>query len=124
MEEHPGAYLGREMGERWWRRYRQAGFFARGSGKYWFEKDAFCFLRCLTGQPLRIPYRQIERIKTGKSHAGKWILGQPIVKVIWQAVDQVLSSGFAVPHGAEGAEKFIEALKKRLPASTSPSSIH
>jgi hypothetical protein len=114
MERSPGYYAGTVIGGRWWRRYRKRDFFARGSGKYWFEAEAFCFLRTLTANPLCIPYGLIQRIEVGTTHAGRWIWGRPIVKVLWQDDGQVLSSGFAIPHGAEGTERFIEALRARL----------
>mgnify|MGYP001567496802 CR=1 FL=1 len=30
-----GNYLGTEIDEKWWKRYRSPGFFARGSGEFW-----------------------------------------------------------------------------------------
>jgi hypothetical protein len=114
MQKQTGSYLGTEIDERWWKRYRQAGFFARGSGEYWFDEDALCFLRYLTKRPLRIPYAAIRRIDTGTFHAGKWILGHPIVKIIWQSDGQSLSSGIAVHGGDEGSERFIQTLRTHL----------
>jgi hypothetical protein len=114
MQKQTGSYLGTEIDERWWKRYGQGGFFARGSGEYWFDEDALCFLRYLTKRPLRIPYAAISRIETGTFHAGKWILGHPIVKIFWQSDGHLLSSGIAVPGRDEGAERFIQTLRTHL----------
>jgi hypothetical protein len=114
MEKHGGSYLGTEIDGRWWKRYKQEGFFVRGSGQYWFDTDAYCFLRYLTKNPLRIPYAAIQRIGQGTWHAGKWIVGHPIVKIIWKSHGQALSSGIALAGGKEGTEAFIQQLKKHL----------
>jgi hypothetical protein len=114
MQRHTGSYLGTEIDERWWKRYKQGGSFARGSGEYWFDKEALFFRRYLTKKPLRIPFTAIERVELGTAHAGKWLLGQPIVKIVWLSHDQVLSSGIANPGGKEGSERLIQQLKTHL----------
>lgn len=91
-----GAYLGTEINEKWWTRYRKDKFFARGSGYYWYDNKGLYFLRFLTKEPIFIPFNSVIEIKLGKWHAGKWALGSFFVKVIWKKDDLKLSSGFAV----------------------------
>ncbi len=47
-----GHDLGTGVGERWWRRYAQEGFLARGMGTWWLDDAAFRFHRALTRAPL------------------------------------------------------------------------
>ena len=53
-------YVGTQIGDRWWKRYRAPGFFVRGRGRYWFEDGELRFHRELTKEltarvPSRIP---------------------------------------------------------------------
>jgi hypothetical protein len=113
-ENEAGHYLGTEISGKWWRRYSQAGFLARGNGTYWFEDDQFCFLRYLTSKPLCIPYGQIERTSIGAWHAGRWNLGRPIVKIHWQHLGKSLNSGFVVGRTQSDAEAFIKEIERRI----------
>jgi hypothetical protein len=119
VEKHPGSYLGTELNERWWRRYLENGFFARGAGEYWFDQDALCFQRFLTSSPLRIPYSCIRGTEVGTWHAGTWRLGVPIVKVAWEQHGQHLSSGIAVSRDLNSTQAFIEELAARVRAASS-----
>ena len=94
MLKRVGAYLGTEIDETWWKRYRKDGFFARGNGEYWFEDEGFYFRRYLTKKPIAIPYSTIEKIQLGKWHAGQWRMGKSIVKIVWVKDGLRLSSGF------------------------------
>jgi hypothetical protein len=114
MNKQPGHYLGTEADGNWWRRYTQQGFFARGNGNYWFDESALCFHRYLTTTPLCIPYETIKGIDTGTWHAGRWNLGRPIVKVLWEAENRKLCSGFVVSNRHDGVEAFISALSAKL----------
>jgi hypothetical protein len=113
-ERKAGHYLGTEIGERWWRRFRDNGFLARGNGEYWFEEDKLCFLRYLTREPLCIPYAEVENISTGTWHAGRWNLGRPIVKLHWERDGLQLSSGFVVGRDQQETEDFIVTLMRRV----------
>ncbi len=72
MDKKKGHYIGTEINEKWWSRYRGEGFFARGNGEYWFDEDFFYFRRYLTKEPIKIPFNRIQEIKTGNWHAGRW----------------------------------------------------
>lgn len=96
-----GHYLGTEIDGKWWKRYRRDGFFARGNGKYWYDDEAFYFLRYLTRKPLSIPLAQVSEINTGKSHAGRWCMGRSVVKILWVRDGVRLSSGFVVAREEE-----------------------
>jgi len=94
MEKKPGSYLGTEIDEKWWRRYREDGFFARGNGEWWVDGDALYFRRLMTRTPLVIPFDKVAEVKIGTWHAGRWILGRPIFKILWSRKGLRLSSGF------------------------------
>jgi len=115
-EKRAGHYVGTEIDERWWRRYSENGFLARGNGTYWFGRDGLNFHRYLTSEPLVIPYSQIENISTGTWHAGRWNLGWPIVKLHWERNGLRLSSGFVVAKDQAETEEFIVELMHRLNA--------
>ncbi len=108
-----GHYLGTEMDEKWWKRYRKDKFLARGNGKYWLEEDSFCFLRYLTKTPLKIRFQDIVDIKIGKWHSGKWYVGWPIVKILWMKEGMRLSSGFVVSKDQDFVIRFIDDLRRR-----------
>jgi hypothetical protein len=114
MEKNIGHYLGTEIDEKWWKRYMQDGFLARGNGTYWFDRDAFCFRRYLTEEPLRIPYSDMENFSIGDWHAGRWNLGRPVAKIHWEQSGMKLSSGFAVDRDKSGTETFIAMLIRHM----------
>jgi hypothetical protein len=89
-----GHYMGTEIGEVWYRRYRENGFFARGNGEYYLTPDALHFRRYLTKQELIIPFDHVTDIKLGKWHSGQWAAFRTVIKVVWKRGDLVLSSGF------------------------------
>ncbi len=108
-----GNYLGTEIDEKWWKRYRKNKFLARGDGEYWLKEDSFCFLRYMTKTPLEIRFEDMTDIKTGKWHAGKWGVGWPVVKILWAKDGMRLSSGFLVSKSRGFVSTFIDELKER-----------
>ena len=113
MLKRAGAYLGTEIDENWWKRYRKDGFFSRGNGEYWFEDDVLCFRRYLTKKPIAIPYTAIEKIQLGKWHAGQWRMGKSIVKIVWLKDGLRLSSGFFFSRSLEETVNLKAALENR-----------
>ncbi|MFH1501499.1 MAG: M48 family metallopeptidase [Candidatus Eisenbacteria bacterium] len=75
-----GNYVGTEVDGSWRKRYRRDGFLARGNGRYWWDEDAFYFLRHLTKRALRIPFGQVTGVRVGTSHAGRLGLWLRILK--------------------------------------------
>jgi hypothetical protein len=108
-----GHYLGTEIGGKWWRMYRGEGFFVRGNGEWWFDEEWFYFRRYLTKQPLKVPRDRIISIKTGNWHAGKWVGGMRILKIMWQHKNLRLSSGFVVSKNRIETMQIAEKLLKR-----------
>lgn len=111
-----GSYLGTEVDGKWYKRYGAEGFFARGSGEWWFEEDTFCFRRKLLKTPLRIPFAAMTAIRTGAWHSGKWVMRPVVVKVDWELDGHPLSSGFVFAKTHEGTRQMaahLEALASR-----------
>ena len=109
-----GHYLGTEIDEKWWKRYRKDKLFARGSGKYWYNDTALYFRRYLTTHPIEIPFARVLEVKMGKSHVGRWLLGSRVLKLIWEKDGMRLSSGFIVSRNQQEAEAVIADLKQRF----------
>ena len=116
MEKRRGHYLGTEIDEKWWKRYRKNGFFARGYGEYWFDEEAFYFSRYLMMKPLVIPFKGILGFRLGSWHAGRWSAGRPIIKIFWSNLEEDLSSGFVLSRDGEGSLEIIEEIRDRIPA--------
>ena len=94
MEKKSGYYFGTEIEGKWWRPYMDNGFFVRGNGDYWISDDGIYFLRKLTKQPIFISFHTVKDIKLGYAHAGKWVPGVKVLKIIWKRNEKLLSSGF------------------------------
>jgi hypothetical protein len=106
-----GHYMGTEIDEKWWKRYRKDGFFARGRGICWYDEKAFYFLKLLAKEPIRIPLDQIIDLRIAKWHPGQWAGGNPVLKIIWKRDGLLLSSGFLLSKKREDIEKMIEKIK-------------
>jgi hypothetical protein len=111
---HKGHYLGTEIENKWWKRYKRDKFFARGNGEYWFDNVAFYFHRYLTKHPLEIPLEKIMKLDIGKSHAGRWLFKQRVLKIIWEKDGMILSSGFIVARNQQETEIVMADLKRLL----------
>ena len=110
-----GFYLGTEVvGKRWFKRYLKDRLFARGNGLYWFGEDGFYFLRYLTRRPIFIPFSDILEITLGTKHAGRWAMGNLIVKIIWRKDGLILSSGFLVSRKRENAIALKADLEEKM----------
>ena len=109
-----GHYLGTEIDEKWWKRYRKDKLFARGNGEYWFDDTALYFRRYLTKHPIVIPFAKVVELKIGKSHAARWIFGSRVLKSIWEKEGIKLSSGFIVCRNQQETEALMDDLKLRF----------
>lgn len=109
-----GHYLGTEVDERWWRRYAEGGFLARGMGTWWLDDAAFRFHRKLTGAPLAIAFADVLEVRLGRWHAGKWAGGAPVVKVVWAKDSVRLSAGFVVGRDLREAEALAREIRSRV----------
>lgn len=113
-ESRKGLYLGTEINEKWWKRYSGDGLLARGNGKYGFEDDCFFFLRRLTKEPIKIPFKSIRELKIGKWHSGRWCFGYPVMKIIWVKEGVILSSGFFVSKNMDVVSELMSELRKNI----------
>ncbi len=114
IKEKTGLYLGTEIDEKWWKRYTKDKLLARGNGKYWYDDQAFHFLRYLTKEPISIPFKFIKEFKIGKWHSGKWCFGYPVLKIIWFKNDLKLCSGFLISQNNDELVNFISELQKQI----------
>ncbi len=115
MEKKQGHYLGTEIDEKWWKRYKEDGFFARGNGEYWYDEDAFYFQKYLTQDPIVIPLNSITYFKLGSWHCGRWSWGQPIAKILWNHQGMVLCSGFVLSNTKTESLQIIANLRELVP---------
>ena len=109
-----GNYLGTEIDEKWWKRYRKDKMFARGNGEYWFADAALYFRRYLTKEPIRIQFENVFQVKIGKSHAGRWLFRPRVLKLLWKHNDLKLSSGFVLFRSSEETEAILLDIKQRF----------
>ena len=116
MEERKkGLYLGTEVvGKRWFKRYLKDKLFARGNGPYWFGDVGFYLLRYLTRGPICIPFSDVIGIESGRKHAGRWAMGNLIVKSIWRKDTLTLSSGFLVSRKPEDVRVLRAELESKI----------
>ena len=109
-----GHYLGTEIDGKWWKRYRKDKMFARGNGEYWFDGSILYFRRYLTRQPIRIDFSKVTEIKIGRSHAGRFLWGSRVLKLIWQQDGEILSSGFVVARNQQETEAIMAEIEQLL----------
>ena len=110
-----GNYLGTEIDETWWKRYRAPGFFARGSGEFWMDETGVHFRRLLTRAPLTITWSEMTGAKLGTWHAGQWVLGRPFLKIGFTRDGRDLSAGFCFSRGKDrGDWRVTEQLAEDL----------
>jgi hypothetical protein len=114
MDRRRGCYLGTEIDERWWKRYAKEGLFARGNGEYWFDDEAFYFLRYLTRDPIVITFNKVSDLKVGTWHCGRWAWGNPIVRFFWSHQGQSLSSGFILSYEKAEVQRLVDEIGQRV----------
>jgi hypothetical protein len=115
MEKRRGHYLGTELDQKWWKRYRQENFFIRGNGTFWIDNQVFFFQRSLSKTPIQIPFYKMFDFKIGHWHCGRWSLGQPIIKIFWKEKGEVLTSGFVLTKTQAEAETLISIFRQLIP---------
>ena len=91
-----GHYFGTEVDGKWWRRYREPGYFARGKGEYNMDEGGIHFNRMLAKETLLIGWGEVTAARIGKWHAGQWGAGRPVLKVYFERDGLKLSSGFTL----------------------------
>lgn len=109
-----GHYLGTEIDECWWKRYTANGFFARGDGEYWYDEQGFTFRCFLSRSSLYIPFSAVQTVRIGRWHSGRWAWGMHILKLLWQAEGQLLSSGFTVGSRLEQVDRIREEIERSV----------
>ncbi|MEA2001633.1 MAG: hypothetical protein U9N84_07080 [Actinomycetota bacterium] len=89
-----GSYYGTEVDGKWWKRYRGKGFFTRGGGDYWMDETGFHFRKMLTATPFTIGWDEMVSVRIGKSHAGRWGFGRPLLTIEFSSDARPLCAGF------------------------------
>ena len=119
MDKRRGGYLGTEIDEKWWKRGTKDGLFLKGNGEYWYDDEAFYFLRYLTREQIALPFDKIVGLKTGTWHCGRWNWGNLIIKFLWQYQGQSLSSGFVLSYQKAEALRLLEEIRQRISSQVS-----
>lgn len=109
-----GNYVGTTLGDSWWRRYRAKGYFARGNGMLSLDGDGLRFDRKLIEAPVTIPWAAMTRASLVRSHAGRWILGRPILRIDWRRDGLALASGFYLGPDRGALALFADDLNRRI----------
>ena len=109
-----GNYFGTEVDGKWWRRYRGAGFFARGNGELWIDEEGLHFCKTLTASPLTISWDEITAVRLAKWHAGRSALGRPVLKVEFQRDGRDLTAGFYLSRNWDEMGQLVEDLSRRM----------
>jgi hypothetical protein len=109
-----GNYFGTEIDGKWWKRYRATTFFARGNGGFSMDADGIHFLRTLTTQPLSIRWAEATDVNLGKSHAGRWAMGRPVLKIGFERDGQSLTAGFYLSSDWEEMQRFAADLRRTM----------
>ncbi|WP_201353129.1 hypothetical protein [Hydrogenimonas urashimensis] len=117
-EKKEGYYFGTTVDGKWWRRYSEKGFFARGNGLYWLGLDSFCFQKHLTQEAFRIPFTSIVDVGIGKWHAGKWGGGWPVVRITWVKEGKTLASGFLFAKSEKRWRETVRRLEEAAALNT------
>ena len=95
LETKNGYYYGTTIGPSWWKRYINEGWFSRGNGKIWVNKEGIYFRRYLSKKIKHISWESITEIKEDTWHSGKWT-GAPVIKITWKKDELELISGFSI----------------------------
>lgn len=109
-----GHYFGTVIDEKWWRRYRAPGYFARGSGEFDLDAGGIHFKRKLATEPLLIRWDELTSARLGKWHAGQWGSRNPVLKVAFNRDDLSLSAGFALSRDWSEMEKLATDINNRV----------
>lgn len=112
--ECKGKYYGTEINRRWWKRFRQKPFFARGNGVLLVSDESLSFSRKLLAEPIVIPFSKITEITSGTWHAGQWGGKQTIIKIVWNNDNLQLCSGISIEIPNDEVQILLERLQHRL----------
>lgn len=113
-DKKKGSYLGTEIDRKWWKRYKKDNLFARGNGEFWMDAEGMHFHRYLLKNDVFIPWSAMTGFDTGKWHAGKWLVGRPALKVLWEKDNQKLCSGFYLGGNWDETRQFITDLQQNI----------
>ena len=105
-------YLGTEIGNQSWLRFRDNPYYMTGKGKFWLDSDALHFRLYISSMPMEIPYNQIRSVSLCKTHAGHSISEENILKAFWEKDGVQLSSGFILCQSKTQIFETINLIRK------------
>ncbi|RLB56368.1 MAG: hypothetical protein DRI34_09245 [Deltaproteobacteria bacterium] len=117
MMKKKGNYIGTEIDRKWWKRYRGESMLARGNGEFWMDEKGIRFHRLLTRIPLLIGWEEMKLASLGKWHAGRWVLGRPVLKIDFERKGQKLCAGFYLSEDWQQMAQLASDLNKRIQRS-------
>ena len=117
MDKRSGQYVGTYIDGKWWKPYTGERLYTGGDGEYWYDEDAFYFLRYLPQDLLTIPLEKVSEVRVGRWHCGNWALGSRVVRLFWRHDGRRLISGFVLSHRGTGAQEFVDFIRERLPSA-------
>ena len=111
IQKKHGQYLGTEIDHKWWRRYKEEGFFTHGIGEYWIKDGSLFFQHQARQEPIRLPLKNIVEIVLCPCKKRFRVGTKPIIKLVWLKGDRWLSSGFALSESLEGITGLLANLR-------------
>ena len=108
-----GNYFGTEISGKWWKRYREHGFFARGNGVFDLDATGISFRKKLTQEPLIVAWSEITTARLGKWHAGRWAMGHPILRVEFVRDGEELCAGFLLSRSWDEMAQLASDISER-----------
>ena len=113
-----GHYVGTTIGDRWYRRYREDGFLARGLGRYWCEGGELIFRRFFIRTPVVIPLHLVTDIEVTAHHAGRRVGSPRIIVLVWDNDGEELRSGFVLSSNAANIPAAMAWLEDKIAAAS------
>jgi hypothetical protein len=104
-----GQYLGTRIGHKWWRRYTEGGFYARGNGEYWIKDGSLFFQHATSGQTINLPLGSLVEIKVCPCR--RQTGGIPIIRLVWEKDGSWLNSGFVLSGLLDQSNNLMASLR-------------
>jgi len=101
---------------RLWSAHNKDKYLDHGHGKWLIDDQGIRFHRMHGGETF-IPFRLIERVELTKRHAGKYTIGNFIIKVTWRHENKQFESGFVFAKDDAKNGVIINHIRRLMPRS-------